>query len=122
MKIVVSEEKQFVLAIFFGTDSATKMRKVSPARLDRVANLIKQHPDAVLKLYGHTDRRAGRAYNMRLSKLRSVFVKRELIKRGVKPAQVKAYWVGYSFPVTKGRNGAERALNRRVNIYIIKKK
>jgi len=95
-------------------------RPESEATLDEVAAVLRQ--DAALRLLveGHTDSTNTDAYNLDLSERRSRSVVAALAKRGVAPGQLQAKGFGRSRPVADNATAQGRALNRRVEVSVLK--
>ena len=101
----------------FETGSSTLLAS-SYALLDRVAEILKNHPRLKLIVEGHTDDVGGDEYNVRLSLERAGSVKQYLAAKGVWPDFIKVFGYGKKRPVTKDISERGRALNRRVEFII----
>ncbi len=102
--------------ILFDTDKAT-IRTSSYETLDRIANIVKEYPNAQFIVEGHADSRASNAYNMALSERRAQSVVDYLTsKEGVNAGQltIKAY--GEENPIAPNTTAAGMQLNRRVKL------
>lgn len=75
------------------------------------AQYLKEHPNMVLVINGHSDSRGSQGYNQRLSKLRAVNVAYILLEAGVPGEQLRLKGMGYAAPRTDPMNYRE---NRRV--------
>lgn len=73
----ISEEVIFKL-------NAAKLNKEMLKKLDDIADILKTNPDLKINIIGHTCNRGTKQYNDVLSSQRADYVKRELLKRGVK--------------------------------------
>lgn len=103
--------------VTFAVDSTT----ISPsfqATLDQIAASLKQYPDSLIDVFGHTDSTGSDAYNLDLSKRRADAVARYLISRGVSSARIQTQGMGESYPVASNDTAEGRSLNRRVEIKI----
>lgn len=101
--------------VFFKTASA----ELSPAALkplNEVADIIKDFPGVTLAIEGHTDNRAGAAYNKDLSQRRANSVRNFFIKKGFDPKRFTAVGFGLERPIADNNTEEGRALNRRVSI------
>jgi outer membrane protein OmpA-like peptidoglycan-associated protein/tetratricopeptide (TPR) repeat protein len=99
--------------VFFKTASA----ELSPAALkplNEVANIIKDYPMVTLDIEGHTDNRAGAAYNKDLSQRRANAVKQFFLKKGFDASRFTAAGYGLERPIATNATEEGRALNRRV--------
>jgi peptidoglycan-associated lipoprotein len=77
------EELKELLFDFDTYDSASEQ-----AVLEADARWLKDHPNARVKLAGHTDARGDIAYNLALSQRRAETIKQELIRMGVAEDQI----------------------------------
>jgi phosphate transport system substrate-binding protein len=84
--------------------------------LDRVVQLLQDHPGGRVLLLGFSDSSGGRDANRRLAQARADAVARELTMRGVRPAVVRG--LGAARPVADNRDAAGRERNRRVEIWL----
>lgn len=104
--------------VTFSTGSYT----ISPGfrdLLDRVAGSLRQYPNSLIDVYGHTDTTGSAATNQRLSEQRAQAVANYLISQGVSSSRVR--WMGFGetrLKVSTGDNVNE-PLNRRVEIKIV---
>lgn len=88
----------------------------SDVALNRVAELMREHPDKRLRIEGHTDDTGPAAVNLRLSQERAQAVARYLEARNVSAQQLIAKGYGASQPIADNATEAGRARNRRIEI------
>lgn len=103
--------------VTFAVDSTT----ISPAfqaTLDQIAQSLKDYPDSLVDVYGHTDSAGSDAYNQDLSERRARSVANYLAMRGVSSARIRSQGFGEQYPVASNDTEEGRALNRRVEIKI----
>lgn len=103
--------------VTFAVDSTT----ISPAfqkTLDEIALSLKQYPDSLIDVYGHTDSTGSDAYNQSLSERRARAVADYLAMRGVSSSRIRSQGFGEQYPVASNDTAEGRALNRRVEIKI----
>lgn len=103
--------------VTFAVDSTT----ISPAfqkTLDEIAISLKQYPDSLIDVYGHTDSTGSDAYNQSLSERRARAVADYLAMRGVSSSRIRSQGFGEQYPVASNDTAEGRALNRRVEIKI----
>ena len=103
--------------VTFAVDSTT----ISPAfqaTLDQIAQSLKDYPDSLVDVYGHTDSTGSDAYNQDLSERRARSVAKYLAMRGVSSARIRSQGFGEQYPVASNDTEEGRALNRRVEIKI----
>jgi len=96
------------------------IRPAYAAVLDSVIGVMKKNPGMTLVLAGHTDNVGNEAYNINLSHQRSEAVKSYLTSRGVDAARLSLKWYGYTRPTAGNDSEDGRALNRRVELVVIK--
>ncbi len=104
--------------ISFASTSA-KITKESGGALDKLAVAAKRCENFSIAIDGHTDGFGSPDYNLSLSRNRAEAVRRALIQRGVKPAQVAARGYGATKPLS--RNAAASARNRRIEFTVSEK-
>jgi outer membrane protein OmpA-like peptidoglycan-associated protein len=86
--------------------------------LDRVAELLKQHPDRDVSIEGHTDSVGSANYNQQLSEARAAAVREYLLRRGVAAERLSAVGYGKTRPIVPNDSPSARQQNRRVEIVI----
>ena len=83
--------------------------------LAELARLLRNYPDLIVVLEGHTDNRGSDLYNAQLSKARAHVVRRELLGMGgIEPSRLIAVGFGESSPIASNKDVNGRVLNRRV--------
>jgi OOP family OmpA-OmpF porin len=106
--------------VYFAT-AKTKIRERSFPLLREVAQVLQDSPKMQVRIEGHTDSRGSDAYNLRLSEGRAASVKTFLIGQGIAPERLQAVGFGEGRPIADNRTRSGRALNRRVEFFIIKR-
>lgn len=110
-------QKRIVLrGVQFGFDSSTISPEAAPV-LDQAATLLKENPDVLVVIEGHTDSIGSDEYNMALSIRRAEAVYRYLVNRGVDPERLRVESYGKTRPVADNDSEAARAQNRRVELH-----
>ena len=104
--------------VTFDVGSAT-LRPSFRATLDQVAVSLRDYPDSLVDVYGHTDSSGSDAFNQRLSEQRAATVMNYLISRGVPAARLRSQGFGETMPVADNGTPEGRARNRRVEIKIV---
>jgi outer membrane protein OmpA-like peptidoglycan-associated protein len=89
------------------------------ATLDKVADSLKQYPNSLIDVYGHTDSTGSDAYNQTLSENRARTVANYLSMQGVSPARIRSQGFGKTMPVADNATDDGRRRNRRVEIKIV---
>ncbi len=105
--------------VFFETDKADLL-PTSHAELDRVQQLLSDHPEFKLQIAGFTDSTGSEAHNQALSKARAQAVVAYLIQQGVAPERLAAIGYGSQKPVATNTTETGRAQNRRVEFILVK--
>jgi len=101
----------------FDTDSTT----VKPGlhkELDRIANVMIEYPQTLIRVEGHTDSVGSDAYNQDLSERRAGNVRNLLVQRGIDYAKMEVIGYGETLPVANNQTEAGRQMNRRVEIKV----
>ena len=107
-------------AIFFDFDSYAIRPDMKP-RLREAARFLFKHPEVRLELQGNCDERGSSEYNLALGEKRALAVKRYLVNLGVSPERLETVSFGEERPLDPGHNERAWALNRRVDLVIIKR-
>ena len=108
------------LQVLFGFDSYLIQPKYI-SHLDSVANYLKEYPEMVVEVSGHTDNIGNPWYNLILAKRRAQAVMNYLINKKGIPAK-RIIFKGYAANKPLGANATTtgRTLNRRVDGMVIK--
>ena len=119
--IIVSKGENHVKIMFrdsmmFATNSS-QLQSSASSKVLKVAALLKKYPQTIAQVAGFTDSKGSYSYNQRLSANRASSVANTLRSQGL---QNKIYTKGCSFnkPIAPNKSAAQRALNRRVEIYL----
>ena len=96
--------------VFFGFDSAT-LKPGAYAELDRVAGVLNQYPQTLIRIEGHTDPIGAEQYNQQLSERRAEAVRNALLQRGVDPSRMTTAGMGECCPIS-----SDNSANRRVSM------
>jgi outer membrane protein OmpA-like peptidoglycan-associated protein len=88
------------------------------ATLDRVADLLRESPNATITVEGHTDSTGVPADNLRLSRERAAAVKSALVARGIAPERITTSGYGQDRPIASNDTAEGRARNRRTDIVL----
>ena len=103
----------FKSGLMFDFDSAI-IKVGAYSDLDRIARVLNDYPQTVMRVEGHTDAKGTEEYNQRLSERRARAVTNALIHRNVDPRRLTTVGFGESRPVS-----SNDAANRRVDIVIV---
>lgn len=96
--------------------------KISPesfTELDEVVTMLKNYPDMVIQLEGHTDFGGDPKKSMQLSQERVDAVKTYLVSKGASKKKIKTKAFGGTAPLSKENTEAARVMNRRVVLRIL---
>ena len=111
--------------IFFDFDK-WNIRTDAQYELENIVDVMRKHPNMVIKIESHTDSRGGDRYNMKLSDRRAKSTRDYIISRGIDASRIEsAIGYGESQLLNKCANRVkcteeEHQLNRRSYFYIVK--
>lgn len=88
--------------------------------MEQILKAVTSRPTMKLRIEGHTDDQGSDAYNMKLSQQRAQAVVDWLVGKGVEVSRLEAKGYGESRPVADNGRPDGRALNRRVEITVVK--
>ena len=88
------------------------------ASLRKLADFLQQYPNRQVLIEGYTDDTGSAAYNEALSLRRAEAVDSALVGMGVDSQRVATVGYGKDFPIASNSTDTNRALNRRVEVYI----
>ncbi|GEJ55733.1 OmpA family protein [Anaeromyxobacter diazotrophicus] len=103
--------------ILFDSGSAV-LKDAAIAQLEKVGDILAKYSDDRIRVEGHTDATGTASKNEELSLRRADAVKRVLLGRGVKEAQITALGMGETKPIADNKTAAGKAKNRRVEVHI----
>ena len=103
--------------ISFATGSANISPAFRPV-LDRFASSLNQNPGTTVSIIGHTDNTGSDAINDPLSVNRAAQTRNYLVDRGVAANRFSIDGRGSHEPIVSNDSAANRARNRRVEIYV----
>ncbi|MBM0171327.1 OmpA family protein [Altererythrobacter sp. C41] len=104
--------------VTFDVGSAT-LKPAFRSTLNDVAASLKQYPNSLIDVYGHTDSTGSDSFNQGLSERRAQTVANYLTSQGVNTARIRWQGFGETMPVADNSTEEGRRLNRRVEIKII---
>lgn len=96
-----------------------KIDPESYAELDLLVNMMKENPDMVIQLEGHTDYVGIAADNLKLSQRRVESVRNYLGTKGVSKSRIKTKAFGGAQPLSRDNTPEAHRLNRRVEVRIL---
>jgi OOP family OmpA-OmpF porin len=113
-----TEKVSFAADAFFDFDKAV-LKPEGKAKMDDLAEKVKDLTLEVVIAVGHTDAKGKDAYNQKLSIRRSEAVKSYLTSKGIDASRIYTEGKGESQPVADNKTDAGRAKNRRVEIEVV---
>ena len=105
--------------LIFEQGKATISPKSYPG-LEELMAMMKDNPKLVIQLEGHTDNQGNPKMNMELSQNRVDNVKKYLVTKGIDKDRVKTKAFGGTKPILNANSPEARALNRRVEMRVLK--
>jgi outer membrane protein OmpA-like peptidoglycan-associated protein len=99
--------------IYFNSGKSTIKAESFPD-IDKLAGILKAHPEVKATIEGHTDSQGDDKMNLDLSKARAQAVKDYLISKGVDADHLSSEGYGETRPVADNGTAEGRAKNRRV--------
>ncbi len=107
-----------ITGLVFEPDHA-RIKPVSYADLDRIAEVLRRHPEAKIEIQGHRDENPSEAVRaVDISKKRAQAVRTYLVHKGVPPEMLEARGYGESVPIASNRTTDGRLQNRRVELVL----
>jgi outer membrane protein OmpA-like peptidoglycan-associated protein/tetratricopeptide (TPR) repeat protein len=103
--------------VFFDFDKAT-LRPISKIELDKIVAFMKENPELLVEIGGHTDDKGSNAYNAALSGRRAASVRIYLIENGIPQNRMTYKGYGEEEPEVPNDTDYNRQLNRRVEFKI----
>lgn len=88
--------------------------------LDEVVEMMKDNPKLEIQLEGHTDNQGNAKLNLELSQNRVDNVKKYVVSKGIDKKRVSTKAFGGTNPILNANTPEARALNRRVEMRILK--
>jgi len=91
----------------------------SYSELDILVNLMKENPQMIIQLEGHTDYLGDSRANMRLSQQRVESVRNYIGDKGIGKSRIKTKAFGGNQPLSRDNTPEAHRLNRRVEVRIL---
>jgi peptidoglycan-associated lipoprotein len=101
--------------VYFEYDSSS-VRAEDQETLVAHAAYLAEHPNATLRLEGHTDERGAREYNLALGERRALAIRQILMLQGASINQFQVTSFGEERPAAEGNDESAWQLNRRVEL------
>ena len=106
----------WIVGVNFDNDKAIIKSEYFPT-LDNAAKIIKEHPDLVIEVQGHTSQTGSFKHNMKLSERRALAVKKYLVD-GTHSPNLTTRGYGWTQPIDSNDTEEGRANNRRVQLEV----
>lgn len=96
-----------------------KIEASSHEELDDVVKMLRDNPNMVIQLEGHTDVKGDPRLNMKLSEDRVAAVKNYLASKGADKNRIKTKAFGGTQPISRDNTEEAHKLNRRVELRVL---
>lgn len=122
---LIKDNQIVINPIFFDFDKSN-IRTDAQYELEHIIDVMREHPNMVIKLESHTDSRGGDRYNMRLSDRRAKSTRDYILSRGIDASRIEsAIGFGETQLLNECANRVkctkeQHQLNRRSYFYILK--
>ena len=119
LKQLKEDTKLTLNDITFETNSAD-LNESSYLELNRVVKLMMDNPDIKIEISAHTDDAGSNSYNIRLSNRRAKSVVLYMLDSKIDPDRLISKGYGESSPLVSNDSDEHKAMNRRVELKILK--
>lgn len=116
------EEGKFITSSILFDVNRSVIKPESGGLLREIAQIMKEHPETMFSIEGHTDSDGETAYNLELSKSRADAVKATLISLGINEERLITRGYGEENPISENTTPENKANNRRVEFIKISTK
>ncbi|BCY27586.1 OmpA family protein [Flavobacterium okayamense] len=122
IKPIITETEVILNPIFFEFNRSN-ITKQGAEELDRLVDVMNEHPEMVIFAKSHTDSRGGDKYNLNLSDRRAKATVQYIISKGIDKERISGQGFGETEPKVdcKKCTEEEHAQNRRSEFLIVKK-
>ena len=110
---------KYTSQIYFETESA-KIKKDSYSQLNSIIEILNKYPSANFIIEGHASSPGTDEYNMDLSIDRAKSIKKYLVKNGADKTKLWIMAFGENDPIATNKTETGKALNRRVEIHMVR--
>ena len=118
----LEEGQSIVMNNLFFVANKYEILPESYPELDKLYDLLKEHPTIKIEIAGHTSANtSGEKFNQELSTNRALAVKEYVVRKGIAENRISHVGHGYSKPIFKEEKEELQARNRRVEFKIISK-
>ncbi len=106
------------LVLNYATSTSAQLTDAMKTELDAVAKFLKENPNAIVRLEGHSDNRGSRDENESRARARAQTAMNYLMRQGIPQGRIFANSRGSLVPVAENDTEAGRRKNRRLEILI----
>jgi OOP family OmpA-OmpF porin len=110
---------EYAKTILFNSGKSSFQKQTFPV-LQSIAAILKEYPSAKFSLEGHTDNTGKAATNLKLSQDRAAAVKNYLIENGIAADRLTSEGYGQTMPIGSNKTAKGKAMNRRVEVKLVK--
>ena len=118
-EVVLKKLNNYAKTILFDSGKSS-LKAQSNVVLSDIATILKEYPLSKFRIEGHTDSSGNNNANKVLSDNRANTVKTFLINNGISESRLSSVGYGEEQPITSNATREGRALNRRVEITLVK--
>lgn len=97
------------------------LRPESYPQLDKLTRILKENPNLVIEIGGHTDNVGDARLNLYLSENRAKVISSYLVQNGIYEKQLRWKGYGQTKPIAPNDSEENKAQNRRVEIVVLEK-
>lgn len=116
---VVKKLNDYAKTILFDVNKSTFQQKTFPV-LQAMAVILKEYPSAKFSIEGHTDSDGAAETNLKLSESRAAAVMGYLVEKGIDASRLSSKGYGETKPIATNKTKVGKALNRRVEVKLVK--
>ncbi|SDK81379.1 Thrombospondin type 3 repeat-containing protein [Salinimicrobium catena] len=118
---VIEELNEYSRTILFDLNKSS-IRQESEETLQSIADIMKEYPQTIFHIEGHTDSTGSASYNEKLSRERAASVRQFLIEAGIPANRLTSEGYGETQPIASNNTAKGRQENRRVEISLDKER
>ncbi|HNV95651.1 MAG TPA: OmpA family protein [Bacteroidales bacterium] len=115
-EIKESKSSLIIFPIYFTFDK--HVCQANEENLNKLVGWLNKNKKAKLEIIGYTDNMGSDNYNIKLSKRRAEYVKKQLISLGISEKRITTLAMGKKNPVSTNETAEGRQLNRRVEFKV----
>lgn len=116
---VMKKLNDYAKTILFDTGKSSFQQKTYPV-LEAMTAILKEYPASNFSIEGHTDNSGSPAKNKVLSENRAAAVMKYLVDKGIDASRLSSKGFGMTKPIATNKTKAGKALNRRVEVKLVK--